>query len=100
VLIFLPEALDDVRGIWQHLVETASVEVADKALDRIRVACLRYASQPELGQRRPELAPHIRFFTVRQLVVFYEPIPDGIEVVQVIHGARDLAAHFRKDHER
>ncbi len=35
----------------------------------------------------------VRFFPIRRHrnhLVFYRPIPDGIEVLRVLHGARDL----------
>jgi toxin ParE1/3/4 len=30
-------------------------------------------------------------------LIFYVPLPNGIEVVRVLHGARDLAAAFEED---
>jgi toxin ParE1/3/4 len=40
---------------------------------------------------------NLRSFRIRDFenyVVFYRPVPDGIEVFHVLHGARDLEAFF------
>ncbi|HVU87403.1 MAG TPA: type II toxin-antitoxin system RelE/ParE family toxin [Pirellulales bacterium] len=95
-VLFLPEARDDLRDIWNYLIGNASVERADAVLDRVKAACDRYASHPELGEVRHDLAPDVRCFTTDSLVIFYAPTSDGIQIVRVIHGARNVAAQFRK----
>ena len=52
-----------------------------------------------MGQVRPELASGVRSFPVGKYVVFYLPMEEGIEVVQVIHAARDIPAVFRRPGE-
>jgi toxin ParE1/3/4 len=35
----------------------------------------------------------LRFWTLREFpmyVVIYRPLPDGVEILRVVHGARDL----------
>jgi toxin ParE1/3/4 len=63
----------------------------------------RLASMPELGERQPfgrkELAD-LRVWQVRgfeNYLIFYRPIEGGIEVVRVLHGARDIAAIFEDE---
>jgi len=50
-----------------------------------------------MGRLRDELADGLRSFPVGRYVIFYRPIPKGIEIVRVLHGARDLDAIFRSD---
>jgi plasmid stabilization system protein ParE len=45
--------------------------------------------QPDSATRRAG-APE--GFPVRRYVVFYRPLVDGIEVVRLLHGARDVTA--------
>ena len=47
-----------------------------------------------MGRSRPELAASVHSFPVARYVVFYRPAADGIEVVRVLHGARDIGATF------
>jgi toxin ParE1/3/4 len=60
----------------------------------------RLARMPELGERqefgRAELAG-LRAWQVRgfeNYLIFYRPIEHGIEIVRVLHAARDIAAIF------
>jgi toxin ParE1/3/4 len=47
------------------------------------------ARRPQLGRTRPELASGLRSFPVGRYVIFYMPTPKGVEIVRVLHGARD-----------
>ena len=60
----------------------------------------RLAAMPELGQRqefrRKELAG-LRVWQVQgfeNYLIFYRPVERGIEVLRVLHAARDIAAIF------
>ena len=95
--IYLPEAMEDLYSIWQHVAkESQNEEIADRLIDTIDDTCRSYSEQPLMGQARPELAADVRCFPSGNYVVFYLPLSDGIEVLQVIHGAHDVPAHFRR----
>jgi toxin ParE1/3/4 len=47
-----------------------------------------------MGRARGELAPDLRSFPYGRYVIFYAPIEDGIDVVRVLHSARDVDAAF------
>lgn len=44
------------------------------------------------------LTPHLSQ-TVGNYMIFYFPINDGIDIVRVLHGARDIRANFFVDDE-
>ena len=78
--LYLPDSRDDLFDIWCHVLEESeSLEVADRVVDAIDDTCQIYASQPEMGQLRPDLAPLVRCFPVGKYVVFYMLLDDGIE---------------------
>jgi toxin ParE1/3/4 len=52
------------------------------------------ARRPGLGRARPELYPDLRSFVVRKYVVFYLPLTNGIDVIRVLHGTRDIETVF------
>lgn len=56
--------------------------------------CQRLAEYPEMGRARYELLVNLRSFTVKNYVSFYQPIRDGIEMLRVLHGARDIHRVF------
>jgi toxin ParE1/3/4 len=47
-----------------------------------------------LGRSREELAPGLRSLAFGRYVIFDEVIPDGIAIIRVLHGARDLGPLF------
>jgi toxin ParE1/3/4 len=67
---------------------------ADRWLDSIDEKCRLLATMPGLGRKRPDLAPDIRGFPVDNYAIFYRAVPDGIQIVRVLHGARDLPEMF------
>lgn len=46
---------------------------------------------PGLGRQESKLAPNLRSFPLGNYLIFYRPIEDGIAVVRVLHGARDIS---------
>ncbi|MEI9961622.1 MAG: type II toxin-antitoxin system RelE/ParE family toxin [Limisphaerales bacterium] len=67
---------------------------ADRWLDIIDGKCRMLSQMPELGRRRSEFDPNLRSLPVGNYVIFYRPIQDGIQVIRVLHGARDMSAHL------
>jgi toxin ParE1/3/4 len=55
------------------------------------------ARRPKMGRSRPELAPELRSFPVGQYVIFYLPLPKGVDIVRVLHGARDIESILQED---
>lgn len=80
--------------MWQYVAHD-SPAAADRQLDSIDERCRLYAEQPLLGEERPEFEASLRSFSVGNYVVIYRPSTDGIDVLSVIHGARDIPAHLR-----
>jgi toxin ParE1/3/4 len=52
------------------------------------------AKYPEAGRERPEIAAGLRSFPIGKYVLFYRPIHDGVEIVRVLHGSRDIDSIF------
>lgn len=51
-----------------------------------------------MGRQRPELAAGLRSFPESSYVIFYRPIEDGIELIRVLHRARDISPDFFDGH--
>lgn len=95
-VIYRPDATNDLFGIWLYIAEAShSTDVADRVINALDAKCKTIASQPLTGELCPELAPDIRCFSSGSYIVLYLPTSTGIDVVQVIHGARDLPNRFR-----
>jgi toxin ParE1/3/4 len=66
---------------------------ADRMMQEIKQKLRLLASQPTMGQQRPELA-NLRSFSVGNYVILYRIAQQGIEVARVLHAARDIGAQF------
>ncbi|MDA1054562.1 MAG: type II toxin-antitoxin system RelE/ParE family toxin [Planctomycetota bacterium] len=83
----------DLCDIWLHIADD-SATIADQFLDLLAAKCNLLAQYPELGERHPELGVRIRCLPVASYVIVYRPIDDGIELIRVLHGARDFESLF------
>lgn len=83
------QAEADLDEIWLH-VAVDNAKDADRLIDRILARCQLLADNPHMGRERPDLRVGLRSFAVGSHLIVYRPISDGIEVMRVLHGARDL----------
>ena len=91
-----PLAETDILEIWDYIADD-SLAAADRWVDRLDVQFRLLAAQPMMGRARDELAPGVRSFPFGRYVVFYVPLDGGIDVVRVLHGARDIDAVFNPE---
>lgn len=89
-----PLAKDDIFDGWDCVAETSGIKTADRWVEQLDAKLNLLATQPQMGRKRDELAPGLRSFPFGRHVVFYLPLHDGIEVVRLLHGARDMDALF------
>jgi toxin ParE1/3/4 len=89
-------AREDLVGIFFHFVMAGSPAAARRFREHALATMQRLASRPGMGALynpdHPALA-ELRFFPVsgfKNYLVFYRTAADGIEVVRVLHGARDI----------
>lgn len=73
-----------------------SITAAERFLAAAEAAFTQLSAMPGMGavcQFVNPAAQGLRFWPItgfRRYLIFYRPLADGIEVVRVIHGARDL----------
>lgn len=93
----------DLVAQWVWYAENASIDTADQFLRAAESTVSMLAAQPEAGYRffatRPELQD-LRRFPVsdgfEKILLFYYPLADGIDLVRVVHGNRDIAGLLRE----
>jgi len=91
-----PLAETDILEIWDYIADD-SLAAADRWVDRLDEQFRLLAAQPMMGRARGELAPGVRSFPFGRYVIFYVPLDDGIDLVRVLHGARDIDAVFNPE---
>jgi toxin ParE1/3/4 len=95
VIVLQPRAKADLSDIWQFIADDSD-DQADAFIDLIDQNFQLLAQKSGLGRRREELAEGLRSFPVGRYVIFYLPIPGGVQIVRVLHGARDIEAALTK----
>ena len=88
-----PAARADLDDIWFYIAQD-DLDAADKFIGAIVSRFPKLAAMPQLGRLREELSPRLRSFPVGRYVLFYRPRKNGIEIVRVLHGARDFPPLF------
>jgi toxin ParE1/3/4 len=83
----------DLDEIWFYIAQD-NLDAADKFIQAIVSRFPKLAAMPLIGRQRKELSPRLRSFSVARYVIFYRPIENGIEIVRVLHGARDFPPLF------
>jgi toxin ParE1/3/4 len=90
----LNSAVADLADIWAYIA-LDSPDNTDLFIDRIFRICQQgLASNPRLGRTREELSPGLRSLVFESYVIFYHPMPNGVAVVRVLHGMRDIESIF------
>jgi toxin ParE1/3/4 len=86
-------AARDLVDHFIYFAENAGLDVADRFLSSAEASFTDLARQPAMGAplklNRPELA-HVRKWRVKGFdnhLIFYEPLPDGVSIVRVLHAA-------------
>jgi toxin ParE1/3/4 len=95
---FRPRAWIDIQNSAEYLASEASIETAERFLDAIVDLTQRLANLPQMGTHYHFHHPLLR--DVRRLPVtgfgkwllFYQGSEGAIEVIRVLHGARDIAS--------
>lgn len=79
----------DLAAIWRYIARD-SVAAADDLSSELDDALRRLAAAPHIGRPREELAAGLRSFALRPYTLYYRVLGNGIELIRVLHGARDI----------
>ncbi len=92
-LILSPDATQDLDDIWDYIA-TNNQSAANKVIDEIATQFELLRQMPEAGRSRSELQMGLRSFPVGRYLIFYRPSATSVEIVRVLHSARDVDAMF------
>ena len=87
--IYSRAAQRDLQDIWSYVAQHHE-EAADALEADIREAAEQLVELPSLGHRRRDLTSHDLWFrTVRKNYLIVYRMSEQLEIVRVLHGARD-----------
>ena len=87
------QAQEDLLEIWEYHARQ-DIETANRLLELLREKFELLLEHPLIGRERYDLLIGLRSFPMKKYVVFYQPLPDGIEIMRVRHGASNLTGLF------
>jgi len=88
---FTRQAREDLLDLWSYIAERSSEATADKVYDRIEQGCQILKQNPQIGRARPEIAEDARALVIDHWLALYRLTDDGVQIVRIIAGVRDLA---------
>lgn len=94
------EALDDVIKISDYIAEQSSMNASDRFLAATKQAFSQLADMPGIGVRRDYGNPayvNMRMWPMpgyRNYLIFYQTTDEELQILRVLHGARDLNQIF------
>jgi toxin ParE1/3/4 len=92
-IVRTPAAVRDLAAITDYIAAdnlTAALGFYDE-VDRLLIMIAQY---PEMGEAVDHLSPGLRRFTLGNYLLFYRRVGDEIELIRVLHGARDIDRLF------
>lgn len=90
-VVFSPAAESDLNDIWLDIAQE-SLAAADRFVDSVGQRSEQLSEFPELGRLRPEISDTARSLNVGNYLILYRLAARAVEVIRVVHGARDLTA--------
>ncbi len=87
------EAEEDLIDIWVHIAGD-NQDASDRLLDRIDQACDLLAQFPDTGTSYEQVRAGLRLFPTGKYLILYRRVGSSIEIVRVVHGARQWQSLF------
>ncbi|MDP3410835.1 type II toxin-antitoxin system RelE/ParE family toxin [Bosea sp. (in: a-proteobacteria)] len=84
------QANDDLQSIWLWIARD-SVGAAEAFLDRMIERIDILEQFPEAGPNRDEIGVGARALVAERWLVLYRVSADGVQIVRIVDGARDLS---------
>jgi toxin ParE1/3/4 len=103
IYLVRPKADQDLDKEAFYLASEASPEVGHRFLYSAHETFGLLAAQPQMGWharlKQPKLTD-VRVFRVagfERILVLYRPCPDGVEILRVVHGSRNVQLLLRRE---
>ncbi len=96
--IIAQSAARDLSVIVDYFV-VENIEAGERLLKIFNQKCQQLVNFPNIGREYNNLRPGLRGLTLNGHIILYQTIDDGIEIVRVVNGKRDLKALFANPSE-
>ncbi len=87
-------ATQDLNDIADYFA-TYNVKAGEKFFKSFNQKCTQLISFPNSGKNYEEIYSNLKGIPLSGYIIFYRIIDDGIEILRVINGRRDLPVIFK-----
>lgn len=87
-------AARDLASIWHWVTKDSGRSRAEGVLRSFAIATDRLVELPEIGTARPQYGEGLRCLVVCPYLIFYRKEADGVTIVRIIDGRRNLETLF------
>jgi antitoxin ParD1/3/4/toxin ParE1/3/4 len=96
--VLTPSAARDLDGIFEYVLENSGANSALHVYDRLHKGLSKVGAEPGIGHVRDDLADEtLRVWTVFSYLIIYRPETNPVQILRVIHGARDVLSALEEE---
>ena len=95
VVVFTPEARDDLLALYDWIARQASPDVAFSYVGRVRTYCERLSIGSERGHLREDIRPGLRIIGFRRrLTIAFTVEAERVVILRLAYGGRNWEQDF------
>ena len=87
------QAAREIRGIGEYIARD-NPDRANSFIEELHARVREIADRPLSFPSRADLAPDLRCALHRPYLILFRISDDAVEIIHVIHGARDVTQHL------
>lgn len=84
-----PPATQDLEEIYDYVARD-NLRAAGRLIEQLTETFRLLSGMREMGRLREDLLPGMQSFPVGAYLIFYRQADSGIQILRVLHGARDI----------
>jgi len=89
----------DLDEIFSYWAERASLEIADRIIDKITDRFWVLREHPDAGKASEGIAAGVKCFPAGKYLIYYRATSRGTDILHVFHGARVQRKALKKARE-
>jgi toxin ParE1/3/4 len=86
----------DLEEIFCYWAERASLEIADRIIEKISDRFWLLGEHPGAGKAAEGVAAGVKCFPAGRYLIYYRATRRGTDILHVFHGAREQRKAFKK----
>jgi toxin ParE1/3/4 len=94
------DAERDLDEIFLHWATRASLEAADRLVDRITERFWLLGEHPDAGKPADGIAARVKCFPAGKYLIYYRKTRHGTDILYVFHGAQNQRSAFKTARKR